>query len=247
MTRKDAEQQRGYVRGLRIRPPGDRVLQNAAWKAARWLGGPHTFDAKYVAHRRTPLRRCLHATRGAHHGIRALVALSIGKDEVNYCVEGHVAEGRHPGLRHEFGVRKAGPGLGSDRLNGFVEGQGTSAVHFGGLVEAVEGSEAARWSGQTRNRPRGTVAQLADHDPGLRLVRRLVRNARVSQIWLYIAQDLPRPPSELQFLAWRSHRERWVAGLASEPAALLPTQSYFRMRNPEDGCSSLLLAPRRAT
>ena len=34
MTRKAAEQQLNYVRGLRIRLLGDRVLQNVAWKAA---------------------------------------------------------------------------------------------------------------------------------------------------------------------------------------------------------------------
>jgi hypothetical protein len=28
---------------------GDRVLQNAAWKAAALLGWPDTFDAEYVA------------------------------------------------------------------------------------------------------------------------------------------------------------------------------------------------------
>ena len=40
MTRKEAERQLEYVRGLRIRLPGDRVLQNLAWKAAVLLGGP---------------------------------------------------------------------------------------------------------------------------------------------------------------------------------------------------------------
>jgi predicted nucleic acid-binding protein len=49
MTRKDAEQQLDYVRGLRIRLLGDRVLQNVAWKAAILLGWPDTFFAEYVA------------------------------------------------------------------------------------------------------------------------------------------------------------------------------------------------------
>ena len=49
MTRKDAERQLGYVRGLRIRLLGDRVLQNVAWNAAVLLGWPDTFDAEYVA------------------------------------------------------------------------------------------------------------------------------------------------------------------------------------------------------
>ena len=49
MTRKDAERHLQYVRGLRIRLLGDRVLQNLAWKAAALLGRPGTFDAEYVA------------------------------------------------------------------------------------------------------------------------------------------------------------------------------------------------------
>ena len=49
MTRKDAEQQLEYARGLRIRLPGDRVLHNVAWKAAVLLGGPDTLDAGYAA------------------------------------------------------------------------------------------------------------------------------------------------------------------------------------------------------
>ena len=49
MTRKDAERQLNYVRGLRIRLLGDRVLQNVAWKAAVLLEWPDTFDAEYVA------------------------------------------------------------------------------------------------------------------------------------------------------------------------------------------------------
>jgi predicted nucleic acid-binding protein len=49
MTKKDADQQLNYVRGLRIRLLGDRVLQNIAWKIADQLGWAYTFDAEYVA------------------------------------------------------------------------------------------------------------------------------------------------------------------------------------------------------
>jgi predicted nucleic acid-binding protein len=49
MTKKDADRQLNYVRGLRIRLLGDRVLQNVAWKIADQLGWPDTFDAEYVA------------------------------------------------------------------------------------------------------------------------------------------------------------------------------------------------------
>jgi predicted nucleic acid-binding protein len=49
MTRKDADRQLNYVRALRIRLLGDRVLQNVAWKIADRLGWPDTLDAEYVA------------------------------------------------------------------------------------------------------------------------------------------------------------------------------------------------------
>jgi predicted nucleic acid-binding protein len=49
MTKKDAEQRLNYLRGLRIRLLGDRVLQNVAWKVADQLGWPDTFAAEYVA------------------------------------------------------------------------------------------------------------------------------------------------------------------------------------------------------
>jgi hypothetical protein len=49
MTSRDSGRQLSYARGLRIRPLGDRVLQEVAWKAAALLGWPDTFDAEYAA------------------------------------------------------------------------------------------------------------------------------------------------------------------------------------------------------
>jgi predicted nucleic acid-binding protein len=49
MTNKDADRQLNYVRALRIRLLGDRVLQSVAWKIADQLGWPDTLDAEYVA------------------------------------------------------------------------------------------------------------------------------------------------------------------------------------------------------
>ncbi len=49
MTKRDADRVLNYVRGLRIRLLGDRVLQNVAWKVATQLGWPDTFTAEYVA------------------------------------------------------------------------------------------------------------------------------------------------------------------------------------------------------
>jgi predicted nucleic acid-binding protein len=49
LTKKAAGQQLDYIRGLRLRLLGDRVLQGVAWKVADQLGWPDTFTAEYVA------------------------------------------------------------------------------------------------------------------------------------------------------------------------------------------------------
>lgn len=49
MTKKDADRHLAYVRRLRIRLLGDRVLQNVAWKVADQLGWQDTYDAEYIA------------------------------------------------------------------------------------------------------------------------------------------------------------------------------------------------------
>lgn len=49
LTRQDADRQLTYVRGLRLRLLGDRVLQNVAWKLAEQLGWPDTLNAEYLA------------------------------------------------------------------------------------------------------------------------------------------------------------------------------------------------------
>jgi predicted nucleic acid-binding protein len=49
LTKREADEQLNYLRGLRIRLLGDRVLQSVAWKIADQLGWPDTFDAEYVA------------------------------------------------------------------------------------------------------------------------------------------------------------------------------------------------------
>ena len=49
LTKKEADERLDYLRGLRIRLLGDRVLQSVAWKVADKLGWPNTFDAEYVA------------------------------------------------------------------------------------------------------------------------------------------------------------------------------------------------------
>ncbi|MGC9468411.1 MAG: type II toxin-antitoxin system VapC family toxin [Anaerolineae bacterium] len=49
MTKNDANRHLTFVRGLRIRFLGDRVLQKIAWKVADQLEWPDTFDAEYIA------------------------------------------------------------------------------------------------------------------------------------------------------------------------------------------------------
>lgn len=49
ITRREAERCLAYVRGLRLRLLGDRVLQSVAWSIADWLGWPDTLQAEYIA------------------------------------------------------------------------------------------------------------------------------------------------------------------------------------------------------
>jgi predicted nucleic acid-binding protein len=49
LTAHDAENALGYVRRLKLRLLGDRVLQSVAWDVADQLGWPDTYDAEYVA------------------------------------------------------------------------------------------------------------------------------------------------------------------------------------------------------
>jgi predicted nucleic acid-binding protein len=49
ITKAEADQDLSYVRSLRVRLLGDRVLQSVAWKIAHELGWADTFDAEYVA------------------------------------------------------------------------------------------------------------------------------------------------------------------------------------------------------
>jgi predicted nucleic acid-binding protein len=76
MTKKDAERQLNYVRGLRIRLLGDRVLQNVAWKVADQLGWPDTFDAEYVALTQLQADALITLDRQLAHAVKDLVAVA---------------------------------------------------------------------------------------------------------------------------------------------------------------------------
>lgn len=49
LTKADAQRRLDYIRRLRIRLLGDRVLQNVAWRVADQLGWGDTFNAEYIA------------------------------------------------------------------------------------------------------------------------------------------------------------------------------------------------------
>ena len=49
LTKAAADEQLNYVRGLRLRLLGDRVLQKVAWKIADQLGWADTLTAEYLA------------------------------------------------------------------------------------------------------------------------------------------------------------------------------------------------------
>jgi predicted nucleic acid-binding protein len=73
ITRADADRQLNYVRALRIRLLGDRVLQDVAWKVAAKLGWPDTLEAEYIA--LTQLQADAFITLDAElaHAVKALV------------------------------------------------------------------------------------------------------------------------------------------------------------------------------
>jgi predicted nucleic acid-binding protein len=49
LTKKEANRRLDFIRGLRMRLLGDRVLQEVAWKIAEQLGWPDTMAAEYLA------------------------------------------------------------------------------------------------------------------------------------------------------------------------------------------------------
>jgi predicted nucleic acid-binding protein len=76
MTKKDADRQLNYVRALRIRLLGDRVLQNVAWKIADQLGWPDTLDAEYVALTQLQADAFITLDAGLAHAVKGLVVIA---------------------------------------------------------------------------------------------------------------------------------------------------------------------------
>lgn len=72
----DAERHLDYVRRLRIRLLGDRVLQAAAWKVADQLGWADTLDAVYVALTQLQADALITLKRAIATGARGIVRIA---------------------------------------------------------------------------------------------------------------------------------------------------------------------------
>jgi predicted nucleic acid-binding protein len=73
MTDKEAARQLDYVRSLRIRLLGDRVLQALAWKIAAELGWSDTLEAEYVALTQLQADAFITLDAGLADAVKALV------------------------------------------------------------------------------------------------------------------------------------------------------------------------------
>jgi len=76
MSKQDADERLNYVRELRIRLLGDRVLQNVAWKVADQLGWSDTFDAEYVALTQLQADALITLDEQLAHAVRDLVRVA---------------------------------------------------------------------------------------------------------------------------------------------------------------------------
>ena len=76
VTQADAGRQLDYIRSLRIRLLGDRVLQRHAWSLAEQLGWDNTFDAEYVALARLQADALVTLDAGLARAVQGLVTLA---------------------------------------------------------------------------------------------------------------------------------------------------------------------------
>jgi predicted nucleic acid-binding protein len=76
LTQQEAENAIGYVRRLRLRLLGDRVLQSVAWDVADQLDWPDTLDAEYVALTRLQADALVTLDERLAHAARRLVPVA---------------------------------------------------------------------------------------------------------------------------------------------------------------------------
>ena len=80
LERKTADRYLDYMRGLRIRLLGDRVLQSVAWKVADQLGWQDTFVAEYVALTQLQADAFVTLDAGLARSVKPLVAVASIED-----------------------------------------------------------------------------------------------------------------------------------------------------------------------
>ena len=76
LTKQEAGRRLDYVRGLRIRLLGDRVLQSVAWRVADQLGWSDTWDAEYIALTQLQADAFITLDQGLADSVKDLVTLA---------------------------------------------------------------------------------------------------------------------------------------------------------------------------
>jgi predicted nucleic acid-binding protein len=76
LSQQEAENAIGYVRRLKLRLLGDRVLQSVAWDMADQLDWPDTLDAEYVALTRLHADALVTLDERLAHAARRLVPVA---------------------------------------------------------------------------------------------------------------------------------------------------------------------------
>jgi len=82
MDRKEAREQLDYLRSLKLRLLGDRVLQRVAWEIAEQLHWPDTFRAEYLALTRLQADAFITLDRKLAEQVRGVVRLGAISDIV---------------------------------------------------------------------------------------------------------------------------------------------------------------------
>jgi predicted nucleic acid-binding protein len=84
LARKEADAQLDYLRGLRMRLLGDRVLQRVAWQIADQLGWPDTYAAEYLALTRLQADAFVTLDTKLARAVRGTVAIATYHDLLNH-------------------------------------------------------------------------------------------------------------------------------------------------------------------
>lgn len=83
LERSDAERQLDYLRRLRMRLLGDRVLQRVAWRIADQVGWEDTFVAEYIALTQLQADAFVCLDPDLAHAVRDVVPLANIEDLMN--------------------------------------------------------------------------------------------------------------------------------------------------------------------